>query len=134
MKPENRSKLLYGVLNIVQGALVGAIPLMVSSRIEVVNTLLMVVAGLMILAGPALFFGGTWGKRYAAGICILYWIAGLVGVSAVVFSASYLYGIYGRHGASAGGMAFVLAALLMVLFWLIPGHELHYLKKSGAKK
>jgi hypothetical protein len=48
-----------------------------------------------------------------------------------VASSSYLYGIYGQLGHSIGAIGFVIALWVLVVFWLIPGHELHFLRQRG---
>lgn len=129
MKMNLEKKLvIFGVLNIVQGLVVGLIPLVVPSRIDLVNSALMVAGGIMFLSGPLLVFAGKWGRRIAAAACLIHWIVGLTGVVLVLSSASYLYGIYGRHGASAGLIAFVIAFVLMIVFWFIPAHEISFLR------
>ncbi len=126
--------ILFGVLNLVQGAMVGLIPLLIPSRSESINNFLVGVAVVMLLAGPLLVFAGKWGRIYAIFACLFYWLFGLVAICVVVFSASYLYGIYGHYGQTAGILAGVTALFLAVMFWLIPAHELHFLKKAGVGK
>jgi len=120
--------ILFGALNVVQGALVGAIPLLASSRSPQVNWALGVTAILMVVAGPALVFGGRWGRRFAGAVCLLHWIIGLAAAALIASSASYLYGIYGHHGHAVGALAFVLAVVVLIVFWLIPGHEIAFLR------
>jgi len=128
------AKTFFSLLNIFQGALVGVVPIIVPSRLDPVNWALYTAAALMIASGPALMFAGTWGKRIAAGVCLLYWLMGLFGAVLVGMSASYLYGIYGYHGHAAGSLAVVIAVILLIVFWLIPSHELYYLKKQENTK
>jgi hypothetical protein len=120
--------MLFGVLNVLQGALVGAIPFVATSREALVNVVIWAAGALMILSGPLLVLAGRWGRRIAAAVCLLYWVLGLIGVGLIVASASYLFGIYGHHGAAAGALATVLALLVAVVFWLLPAHELHFLR------
>lgn len=129
MSLRDKKLLAFGALNIVQGLLVGAIPVLVSSRAQQVDFALGVAAILMLVAGPALVFGGRWGRRFAAVVCLLHWVIGLAAAALIASSASYLYGIYGHHGQSVGALAFVVAAMVLVLFWLIPGHELAFLRR-----
>jgi hypothetical protein len=124
---------LFGALNLVQGALVGAIPLLVSSRAPHVDWALGVAAILMLVAGPGLVFGGSWGRKLAAAVCLLHWAIGLAAAALIASSASYLYGIYGRHGHAVGALAAVIAVVVLIVFWLIPGHELAYLRKSQGE-
>lgn len=128
---KDRKLLAFGALNLVQGLLVGAIPVLVSSRAQQVDWALGVAAILMLVAGPALVFGGRWGRRFAAVVCLLHWVIGLAAAALIASSASYLYGIYGHHGHSVGALAFVIAAIVLVLFWLIPGHELAFLRRRA---
>ena len=125
--------LLFGVLNLVEAAIVGAIPLVAPSRAVCVNCTIGAAAALMLVAGPALLFGGRWGRRIALAVCLAYWAIGLVLAALIVASAAYLYGLYGRFGTSAGGIAFALAAMVMVLFWLLPAHEIHFLTRRPEK-
>jgi len=127
-----RKKILFGVLNVAQGLAVGAIPFAVPSRTETVNVVLMALGGVMLVSGPLLVFAGRIGRGVAIAACLLHWLAGLLGAALVFASASYLYGIYGRHGSSAGLIALLVAFMLLVVFWLVPGHELVYLRKKGA--
>lgn len=124
---------LYGALNVVEGALVGAVPLLAPSRADAVNWALFAVAALMLAAGPALAFGGAAGRRFALGVCYAYWAVGLALAALVVASAAHLYGLYGRFGTSAGAIAFAVAAMVLVLFWLIPGHEIRFLTRRAEK-
>ncbi len=128
---KDKKLMLFGALNVVQGLMVGAIPLLVSSRIEAVNQVLALASVLMILSGPLLIFGGKWGRRLAASACLLHWLLGLVFAALSLMSASYLYGIYGRHGQSAGAMAAAVAVGIFIIFWLIPAHEIHFLRARG---
>jgi hypothetical protein len=129
----DRKKIFFGVLSVVQSAMVGAIPLLAASREPAVNWLLYGISGAMLVAGPALVFGGRAGRAVAAIACMIHLVAGLVFAVLVVGSASYLLGIYGRHGQSIGALALVLAAFVAVLFWLIPAHQLHYLRRSAER-
>ena len=128
---KDRKLVVFGVLNVVQGLMVGAIPLLVSSRIDAVNWLLAFASILMVLSGPVLIFGGKWGRRLAASACLFHWLLGLVLAALSLMSASYLYGIYGRHGQSAGAMAAAVAVAIFIIFWLIPAHEIHFLRTRG---
>jgi len=132
-KPIDKKVVLYGALNIVEGALVGAIPLVAPSRVGGINWAIGAAALLMIIAGPALVLGGRTGRRAALGICYLYWAIGLALAALVVASASHLYGMYGNFGTSAGAIAFALALMVMVVFWLIPAHEIHFLTRPVEK-
>ena len=122
----------------VQGALVGAIPLFVSSREPFVNWVLGAIAVIMLLAAPALLFGGQLGKVFATAACLMHGIAGTVLAALVAFAASYLYGGKTeetlRHGLAMGSLAFVIAAFLLVVFWLIPAHELHFLRRRMGEQ
>ena len=123
--------ILFGVLNVVQAALIGAIPLFSPARSGVLNWTLVAAAALMLAAAPALVFGGRFGRHLAMAVCLVYWVMGLVFAALIVASASYLYGLYGLYGQTAGAIALVLAMLVLVVFWLIPGHEIHFLKQRG---
>ena len=129
---KNKTLILFGVLNLVQGALVGAIPLLAPSREAWVNWFLGGAAVLMLIAGPSLIFGGRIGRTLAAIVCLVHGVIGTGFAALVAASASYLYGIYGRHGHAVGSIGFVIVGVVLILFWLIPAHELHYLKKSGS--
>ncbi len=128
---KDKKLMFFGALNVVQGLMVGAIPLLVSSRIDAVNLVLAFASVLMIISGPVLIFGGKWGRRLAASACLFHWLLGLVFASLSLMSASYLYGIYGRHGQSAGAMAAAVAVGIFIIFWLIPAHEIHFLRTRG---
>jgi hypothetical protein len=132
VKFKDKKLIVFGLLNLVQGALTGAIPLVVSSRAGQVDWVLGVAAILMLVAGPALVFGGRWGRRFAAVVCLLHWVVGLAAAALIASSASYLYGIYGHHGHAVGSLAFVVALMVLVVFWLIPGHELAFLRRREA--
>ena len=58
-------------------------------------------------------------------------VLGLGLAALVVASSSYLYGIYGQLGHTIGSIGFVIALLVLVVFWLIPGHELYFLRQRG---
>jgi hypothetical protein len=122
---------LFGVLNLVQGLLVAAVPALVPSLEPAVNGILVTAAVVMWLAAPALVLGGRLGRWVAAISCLLHWLLGLGFAALVVASASYLYGIYGQLGHAIGAIGFVIALLVLVVFWLIPGHELHFLRQQG---
>ncbi|MBW2277740.1 MAG: hypothetical protein JRF63_09630 [Deltaproteobacteria bacterium] len=134
MNWKDKRLLVFGALNLVQGALVGAIPLLVSSRAPHVDWALIVAAILMLVAGPGLVFGGSWGRRFAAVVCLLHWVIGLAAAALLASSASYLYGIYGHHGHAVGSLAAVMAVMVLIVFWLIPAHELAYLRGRGAAR
>ena len=57
------------------------------------------------------------------------------GFAALIASAAtYLYGIYGHHGHALGSMAFVLTIVSLIVFWLIPAHELSFIRKRWSEK
>ena len=130
----NRMTIAFGALNLVQGALVGAIPLVVPSREPSINWLLGAAAITMLISGPALIFLGRIGRIVAAASCLFHGLLGTAFATLVAVSASYLYGIYGRHGHAAGSIAFAIAVVGLIVFWLIPAHELHFLRKQQAKR
>lgn len=124
----------FGLLNLVQGALIGAVPLAIPSRDPLINWVLGAAAVAIAVAGPALVFGGRPGRIYAASACLLHWLLGTVLSALIIASASYLYGIYGRYGHSIGSIALALAAFVLVAFWLIPLHELNFLRKPAKEE
>jgi hypothetical protein len=128
---KERKAILFGLLNLVQGAAIGAIPLVVPSRDARVNWVLYAVAGAMLLAGPALVVAGRFGRIIAAAACLLHLLAGLASAALIASSAAYLYGIYGAYGRDMGRVAFVVALFALVVFWLIPAHELAWLRGRG---
>ncbi len=125
---------LFSVLNIVQGVLIGAIPLVVSSRVDAVNWVLYATGALMIIAGPALLFGGRMGKRVAAVACLTHGVLGTIFTTLIVSATSYLYSIYGHHGYALGTMSLVLSIVVLIVFWLVPAHELSYLRRTWSEK
>ncbi len=125
-----KTTIIFGILNLVHGAIICAIPLVVPSREPLVNWLLGAVAASMLLAGPALVMGGRIGRMAAAFACLISGFLGTAFAMLIIGSASYLYGIYGRQGHSIGSIAFVIAGFVLVAFWLIPAHELAFLKKQ----
>ena len=131
---KDKKVILFSVLNVLQGLIIGAIPLVVASREPMVNWLLFAIAGLMILAGPALMFGGRIGFKFAAIACLVHGAVGTVFAALIASAASYLYGIYGHHGHALGSMAFVLVIVSLIVFWLIPAHEINYLRKRWSEK
>lgn len=126
--------ILFGFLNLLQGALVGAIPLLVPSREPAVNWILGSAAVLMLAAGPALVFGKKIGRAAAAVVCFLHFALGIGFAGLIAASASYLYGIYGRHGHAVGSIGFVMIGVVLILFWLIPAHEINFLRKIRRPK
>jgi hypothetical protein len=126
-----RKAILFGVLNLVQGAAIGAIPVIVPSRDAAVNWALGTVAVAMLLAGPALVFAGRYGRVAAAAACLLHLLTGIVVAALVASSAAYLYGIYGSYGRDLGTIAFVVAVFALIVFSLIPAHELAWLRGRG---
>ncbi len=131
---KTKTTFIFGMLNIVQGVLVGAIPFFVPSRELFVNWLLYAAAVLMLLAGPALIALGRPGAVFATFTCLVHGIMGTVFAALIAASASYLLGIYGHHGQTAGALALVIMAVVLILFWLIPAHELSFLRKQWASK
>jgi uncharacterized membrane protein len=128
-----RKNVLFGALLAVQGVMVGVIPVLAPSRSPTVNGVLGALAVAALVAGPALVLAGRPGRIAAAAVCLVHWLAGLVLALLVAASASYLYGIYGQHGKSLGGIALAIGAVALILFWLIPGHVLHFLRKGGRE-
>jgi small-conductance mechanosensitive channel len=128
----DRKRYLFGVLNLVHGLVIGAVPVLVPSREPAFNWVIGVAAVSMLLAAPALVFAGKHGRRLAAAACLINWLVGLAAAALIVFSAAYLYGIYGRHGHAVGSISFVVALLVLLVFWLVPAHELHYLRRRSG--
>ncbi|MCP4602637.1 MAG: hypothetical protein GY847_19335 [Proteobacteria bacterium] len=131
---KNKTIILFGILNLVQGAVIGAVPIIAESREPLVNWLLGTVAISMLIAGPALVFGGRIGRMIAALACLVHGVVGTAFATLIAGSASYLYGIYGHHGHSIGAIAFVLVGFVLFVFWLIPAHELLFLKRYGQSQ
>lgn len=125
----DKKTVLFGILNVVQAAMTAAIPWFAPSRDAKVNAVLWAVAGLMLLAAPALVFGRAPGRWIAAAACLAEWLLGLALAVLLVTSASYLGTIYGWQGRALAGIAYALAVLITVVFWLIPAHELYFLRK-----
>jgi hypothetical protein len=123
---------VFGALLAVQGLLVGAIPVLAPSRSSTINGAILALAVAALVAGPALVLAGRPGRIAATAVCLVHWLAGLVLALLVAASASYLYGIYGPHGKSLGAIALAIAAVALILFWLIPGHVLHFLHRGGG--
>ena len=125
---------LFGVLNVVQAALTASIPFFAPGRDATVNAVLWAAAALMLAAGPALVFGDRWGRRVAAAACLVEWLLGLALAVLVVMSASYLYTIYGWQGRALAGIAYALAVMIAIVFWLIPAHELCFLRARQERR
>jgi uncharacterized membrane protein len=128
----DKRTVFFGALLAVQGLLVGAIPLLAPSRSSAINGAISALAVAALVAGPALVLAGRPGRIAAAAVCLVHWLAGLALAILVAASASYLYGIYGQHGKSLGAIAIAIAAVALILFWLIPGHVLHFLHGGGG--
>jgi cation transport ATPase len=129
-----RDTAVFGALLLLQGLLVGAIPMLAPSRSPAINGVLSALAVAALAAGPALVLAGRPGRVAAAVVCLVHFLAGLALAILVAASASYLYGIYGHHGSSLGAIALAIAAVALILFWLIPGHVLHYLRRDRAAR
>jgi hypothetical protein len=129
----DRTAWLFFVLNLVQATVIGAIARYVPSRSPTVNAVLWAAAGVMLVAAAALPVRKPWARAVAAVACIAHGAVGLLGAALIFASASYLYGIYGYHGQALGGIALGLAAVVLVVFWLIPAHELAWLRQKGLK-
>ena len=127
----DRKTILFGALNLVQGAAIGAIPLLAPSRYAWVNWALGGLSAVMLLAGPALVLAGRYGRIAAAVACLLHIGAGLALAALAASSAAYLYGIYGAYGRDLGKIAFVVAGFVLIVFWLVPAHELAWLRGKG---
>ena len=120
----------FAVLDLVQAGLVAAIPWLVPSGSLVIDGVFWTLAALMVVAAPTLVFGGRTGRIVAGVVCVVYWVAGAALVVGIGSSAAYLTGIYGTLGKTLGAAAWLLAALVAVLFWLIPAHELVWLRQQ----
>lgn len=94
-----------------------------------VNGVLYFAAALMVGATLGLLFGGQTGRKIAVGLCALHGLIGTAFSMLICGSASYLYGIYGRHGQTVGTIAFVLVGVVFIVFWLLPAHEIWFLKR-----
>jgi len=130
----SRALRVFAVLNLCQAALIGSLPLVASSREPLVNGVLFFAAALMALAGLALLFAGTTGRRIAIVFCAIHGFVGTVFSMLIMGSASYLYGIYGRHGHAVGTIAFVLVVVVFIVFWLLPAHEIWFLRQRREEK
>jgi len=125
---KDRNTLLFGLLNLLQGAAILSVPFFVASRESAVNWVLGLSGALMVAASPILVLGGRRGAFFAALACLVHGAVGTVLAALIAGSAAYLYGIYGATGRSAGAIAFALAGFVLVVFWLIPAHELKFLR------
>ncbi|MFT7518190.1 MAG: hypothetical protein ACI9MC_000320 [Kiritimatiellia bacterium] len=121
----------FAVLDLLQAALIGSVPLTVPSGAFWIDGTLWLLAGCMAVAAPMLVFGGRVGRIYGAVVCLLYWLAGAVLAALVASSAGYLYGIYGGIGQALGIVAWVVVALVALMFWFMPLHQLAWLRKRG---
>ena len=111
-----------------------AIPWLLPSRSSLLNGGLVALGALMLISGPLLIWAGRLGRLVAASACLLNWAVGTVFSVLILASASYLAEAFGRMGSTVAGLSLVLVALTVVLFWLLPLHELHALRKSGASR
>lgn len=125
---------MFAGLNICQAGLIGSIPLTLSSREPLVNGVLFAAAGVMVLAALGLFVRGETGRKIAFYACVVHGVIGTVFSMLIAGSASYLYGIYGRHGHAVGSIAFVLVVVVFIVFWLLPAHEIWFLQKPREEK
>ena len=130
--PPRPRVLLFAGLDVVLGCMVGAFPFLVPGDSRAIDLTLAALGVLMVLAGPALVFGGRPGRLYAIGACLAYWLAGAVLVVLLATSAAWLWGIYEAMGEALAMAAVAIAVLVMVVFWLVPGHQLAFLRRWSA--
>ncbi|MBI5525171.1 MAG: hypothetical protein HY897_02475 [Deltaproteobacteria bacterium] len=127
----DRTVWLFAALNLMQASVIGAIARYVPSRSPVINGVLWGAAALMLAAAAAVVIRKPWARGVAAIACIIHGAVGLGFAALVIASASYLYGIYGGHGRALGGIALAIAAMVLIVFWLVPAHELAFLRRQG---
>ncbi len=124
----DRRHWLFAGLNLAQAMLLGAILLWLPSNAMWVNLTLGVGLALMLASSPALVFGGQRGQWVAAAACLYQWVLGTVFALGTASSAAYLYGIYGNFGKSLGLVSGAGTFCVLIVFWLIPAHELSWLR------
>jgi len=96
-----------------------------------IDGVLWTLAGAMMVTAGMLMFTDRAGRIVAAVVCLAYWLAGAAFAVLVAMSAAYLYGIYGGIGQALGIVAWAVVALVGVLFWLIPSHQLAWLRSCS---
>lgn len=131
-RPTRGRLLLFVALDLLSGGVVGALPFLLPSTSAITDGVLVVLGAAMLLAGPAMMWGGRPGRWFAAGVCLAWWAAGAVLAALLAASAGYLVGIYGAMGQALAAVAGVVMVLVMVVFWLVPGHQLSLLRRWGA--
>lgn len=118
---------LFAVLDLLTAAGVGVLLKIVWTS----STLFLVLSGLLVLllvaSAVGLIAGKQWG-RWLARIASFYQLGLLMAfILAVVFGASYLWGLYGSVGTGAALIFIVIAALLIEALGLLPLFKLRAL-------
>jgi hypothetical protein len=118
----------YGALDVLFAALYGVLGLFVApSRSALFNGSLMVVAGLLGLAGLALLLRWPVGRRLGIVACVALLVFSVVVLALLVASSAFLYGVYGPLGRGMALLSLVIAALVVELFALLPLFQLRAL-------
>lgn len=83
-----------------------------------------VLALLFAASGIGLFMGRTWGRKCALIVGAIGLATGLVLVTALAFTASYLSGLYGPVGGGGALLLLVMALLLLPYLVVFPAAQL----------
>lgn len=133
--PERRDavRVLFGTLNLV-AALVTLIGVFqgLPARWLPVDLPAAVVALLLAAAGGGLLASAPWGDRVARIASMVTLGAGLVLVALLVFTASYLNGIYGPVGHGGALILILVAALALPYLVAFPAAQLLWLGPGGG--
>ena len=120
-------RIVFAALDLMTAAGVGVLLKVVWTS----STLFLVLAALLVLvlvgSAVGLLFNRKWG-RWLARVASFYQLALVVAfILAVVFGASYLWGLYGNVGTGAGLIFIVIGALLIEVLGLLPLFKLRAL-------
>jgi hypothetical protein len=118
----------FGVVNLVSAALIGlGVFVGLPTRYWVIDVPAVVVIVLLGMAGGGLLARSAWGAPVARIASVVTLILGLVLVSLLAITASYLQGIYGPVGRGGALILTLVAALALPYLVALPAAQLVWL-------
>jgi len=131
---QRRAATVFGIANLLTGLLVGwGVFVALPARWWPVDTATIVLTLLEVGSGAGLLARAPWATRLARVTCVVALALGLVAVSTLAVTASWLSGVYGPVGRGGGIVLALVAALAMPYIVVLPLVQLVWMRSGSAR-
>ncbi len=130
----DRRPAIYAGFDFAFGAFYGFLLGQVPTRHATGGALLWSTVAAMVLAGAGMLVRNRWGWRIAVAGCGALLVVTVALLVLVLFSASFLAGVYGSMGRGAAVMAVLAGAVIVELCGLLPAFQLKFLMTRAGRR